>query len=236
MGSNLATRLREETKNAHSMIENIGFVKCFLKGVVEKNSYRKLVSTLYFVYSEMEEQMRSHQDHLILSRIYFPLLNRHSSLAQDLNFFYGVEWQKLVVASPAAKAYVKRIQEVSSTEPELLIAHVYTRYMGDLSGGQILKGIAQRSLNLSAGKGLSFFEFRDIKDTKQFKAMYRQRLNELSLSKTMADRIVDEANTAFKMNMKVFQELDGSLIKAIGQVVFNRLTLRRNRGRTVVHQ
>ncbi len=29
----------------------IGFVKCFLKGVVEKTSYRKLVANLYFVYS-----------------------------------------------------------------------------------------------------------------------------------------------------------------------------------------
>ena len=41
---NLASQLREGTKKSHSMAENVGFVKCFLKGVVEKNSYRKLVS------------------------------------------------------------------------------------------------------------------------------------------------------------------------------------------------
>ncbi|MGL6341317.1 MAG: biliverdin-producing heme oxygenase, partial [Waterburya sp.] len=42
MSINLATMLREGTKKSHTMAENVGFVKCFLKGVVEKKSYRKL--------------------------------------------------------------------------------------------------------------------------------------------------------------------------------------------------
>ena len=236
MSSNLAIKLREGTKKSHTMAENVGFVKCFLKGVVEKNSYRKLVSSFYFIYSEIEEQMHMHRDHPILGRIYFPLLNRRNSLEQDLSFYYGDDWQHVVIASPETQVYVQRVRHVSNTEPELLIAHSYTRYMGDLSGGQILKEIAQRALDLSDGQGTSFYEFKDIADEKQFKALYRQRLNEILLDEAMINRIVDEANTAFKMNMKVFQELDGSLIKAIGQVVFNGLTLRRIRGRTVVHQ
>ncbi|MCC5626218.1 biliverdin-producing heme oxygenase, partial [Nostoc sp. CHAB 5715] len=56
MSSNLATKLRVGTKKAHTMAENVGFVKCFLRGVVEKNSYRKLVANFYFVYSAMEEE------------------------------------------------------------------------------------------------------------------------------------------------------------------------------------
>ena len=39
------------------MAENTGFVSCFLKGVVDKASYRKLVADLYFVYSAMEEEI-----------------------------------------------------------------------------------------------------------------------------------------------------------------------------------
>jgi heme oxygenase len=69
MHSNLAKKLREGTKKAHTMAENVGFVKCFLKGVIDKESYRKLVSSLYFVYSEMETQMQRHQGHAILSQI-----------------------------------------------------------------------------------------------------------------------------------------------------------------------
>lgn len=232
MSSNLATKLREGTKKAHTMAENVGFVKCFLKGVVEKNSYRKLVANFYFVYLAMEEEMERHRQHPILSKIYFPQLNRQRSLEQDLNFYYGSNWREQIALSPEGEAYVQHIREVSVSAPELLIAHSYTRYMGDLSGGQILKGIAQRAMNLSDGQGTAFYEFKDIPDEKQFKATYREALDEMPIDDATADRIVDEANAAFGINMKLFQELEGNLIKTIGQMLFNSLTRRRTRGNT----
>jgi heme oxygenase len=232
MSSNLATKLREGTKKSHTMAENVGFVKCFLKGVVEKTSYRKLVANLYFVYSAIEEEMERHKNHPILSHIYFPELNRKESLEKDLQYYFGANWREQVAPSEAAQAYVRRIQEVSNTQPELLIAQSYTRYLGDLSGGQILKGIAQRGMNLADGQGTAFYEFADIPDEKAFKATYRQSLNDLPISDEMADQIVQEANDAFGMNMKMFKELEGNLIKAIGQMLFNSLTRRRARGST----
>lgn len=57
MSVTLAAQLREGTKKAHTMAENTGFVSCFLKGVVDKASYRKLVADLYFVYGAMEEEV-----------------------------------------------------------------------------------------------------------------------------------------------------------------------------------
>jgi heme oxygenase len=231
MSSNLATKLREGTKKSHTMAENVGFIKCFLKGTVEKNSYRKLVGNLYFVYSAMEEEMERHRNHPILSRIYYPELNRKASLEQDLAYYYGNNWQEEVTPSPAGEAYVQRIREVSETAPELLVGHSYTRYLGDLSGGQILKGIAQRGMNLTDG-GTAFYEFKDIADEKAFKAKYRQAMDELPIDDATADRIVQEANDAFGLNMKMFMELEGSLIKAIGQMLFNTLTRRRTRGST----
>ncbi|MFB8791190.1 MAG: heme oxygenase (biliverdin-producing) [Potamolinea sp.] len=232
MSSNLASKLREGTKKAHTMAENVGFVKCFLKGVVEKTSYRKLVSNLYFVYSAMEEEMERHRSHPIVSKIYFQQLNRKKSLEQDLSFFYGSNWREQVAPSAAAKAYVQHIREVSASEPELLIAHSYTRYLGDLSGGQILKNIAQRAMNLAEGEGSAFYEFQDIPDEKEFKHNYREVLDQLPIDEATADRIVDEANATFHMNMKLFQELEGNLIKSIGQMLFNSITRRRGRGST----
>jgi heme oxygenase len=232
MSSNLASKLREGTKKAHTMAENVGFVKCFLKGVVEPTSYRKLVANLYFVYSAMEEEMERHQQHPILSQLYFKELNRQRSLEQDLKYYFGSQWREEITLSPAGEAYVQRIREVSDSEPELLISHLYTRYLGDLSGGQILKGIAQRAMNLSEGQGTAFYEFKDIPDEKQFKATYRQTLDQLPIDEATGDRIVDEANAAFGMNMKLFQELEGNLIKAIGQMLFNTVTRRRTRGST----
>lgn len=232
MSSNLATLLREGTKKAHTMAENVGFVKCFLKGVVEKTSYRKLVANLYFLYSAMEEEMERHRQHPILSKVYFQQLNRQRSLETDLKYYFGSQWRDAIALSPAGEAYVQRIREVSNNEPELLIAHLYTRYLGDLSGGQILKGIAQRAMNLSDGEGTAFYEFEEIPDEKQFKATYRQALDELPIDEATATRIVDEANAAFGMNMKLFQELEGNLIKAIGVMLYNTVTRRRTRGST----
>jgi heme oxygenase len=232
MSSNLATKLREGTKKSHTMAENVGFVKCFLKGVVEKSSYRKLVGNLYFVYSAMEEEMERHKQHPIVSKIYFPQLNRKRSLEQDLTYYYGNNWQEEVKLSPAGEAYVQRIREVSAQTPEFLVAHSYTRYLGDLSGGQILKGIAERAMNLPDGQGTAFYHFADIPDEKEFKNTYRQAMNDLPIDDATADQIVDEANAAFGMNMKMFNELEGNLIKAIGQMLFNSLTRRFNRDNT----
>jgi heme oxygenase len=232
MSSNLASKLRIGTKKAHTMAENVGFVKCFLKGVVEKSSYRKLVANFYFIYSAMEEQMEKHKDHPVVGKIYFPQLNRKHTLEQDLTYYYGYNWREQIKLSSAGEAYVQRIREISAKEPELLVAHSYTRYMGDLSGGQILKGIAQTAMNLAEGEGTAFYEFADITDEKAFKAKYRQNLDAMPIDDRVGDRIVEEANAAFGINMKMFQELEGNLIKAIGVMLYNSLTRKRTRGST----
>ena len=232
MSVGLATMLREGTKKSHTMAENVGFIKCFLKGVVENNSYRRLVANLYFVYSAMEEEMEKLRQHPITSKIYFPELNRKQSLEKDLYYYYGPNWREEIELSPAGEAYVARIREVAATEPELLVGHSYTRYLGDLSGGQILKKIAQTAMNLTDGNGTAFYEFANISDEKAFKKQYRQAMNDLPIDQTTADRIVSEANDAFGMNMKMFNELEGNLIKAIGIMLFNSLTRRRTNGST----
>ncbi|MFM7424884.1 MAG: heme oxygenase (biliverdin-producing) [Elainella sp.] len=231
MTSNLAAKLREGTKKAHTAAENMGFIKCFLKGVVEKNSYRKLAANFYFVYAAMEEEMERHKQHPVVSKIYFPELHRKAALEQDLAYYFGPNWREQVAPSPATQEYVARIREIGNTAPELLVSHSYTRYIGDLSGGQILKGIAQRALNLGE-EGTAFYEFAQISDERAFKTKYRANLDEMPIDDATADRIVQEAVDAFGMNMKLFQELEGNLIKSIGQMLYNSLTRRRGRGST----
>lgn len=228
----LAPMLREGTKKAHTMAENVGFIKCFLRGVVEKESYRKLVANLYFVYSAMEEEMERLKDHPIVSKIYFPELNRKEALEQDLEFYYGANWQDEIKLSAAGEAYVARVREIAQNNPEYLVSHSYTRYLGDLSGGQILRKIARNAMGLTDEGGTAFYEFATIDDEKAFKTVYRQALNDVPVDQETADRIVEEANKAFGMNMKMFNELEGNLIKAIGMLLFNQLTRRRSKGST----
>jgi heme oxygenase (biliverdin-producing, ferredoxin) len=232
MSSNLALKLREGTKKAHTMAENTGFIACFLRGTVEKQSYRKLVANLYFVYAAMEDAMHSLKDHPVMGKMYFPELDRRASLESDLQFYYGSNWKNEIAASKATQAYVAQIKKVAVEDPEKMIAHLYTRYIGDLSGGQILKKIAVNAMNLNEGEGTSFYEFAQIPDEKAFKTMYRSTLDSLPVSDAQGDAIVLEANDAFHHNMEMFQELEGNLIKAIGVQLFNLLTRRKAKGST----
>ncbi len=228
----LASQLREGTKKSHTMAENTGFVSCFLKGVVDKMSYRRLVANLYVLYSAMEEEIGRLKDHPVVGPIAFDALNRKAVLEQDMAFYFGSDWRQQLQPTPGAVEYVNRVRQVARETPELLVGHHYTRYIGDLSGGQILKNIAQKAMNLGEHDGLRFYEFDAIDDEKAFKVNYRATLDHLPIDQAMADRIVEEANHAFHLNMKMFQELEGNLIAAIGKVLFGFLTRRQRAGST----
>ncbi|HGY5554762.1 MAG TPA: heme oxygenase (biliverdin-producing), partial [Prochlorococcus sp.] len=225
---------REGTKAAHTMAENTGFVSCFLKGVVDKSSYRILVADLYFVYSALEEEIAKlhEQGHPVVAPMGFPELNRRDALEQDLIFYFGRDWANLAKQTPAAEDYVSRIHQVGQESPELLVAHHYTRYIGDLSGGQILKVIAQKAMKLEGNEGLCFYNFDEIDDAKAFKSHYSATLDALPIDQPTADRIVEEANKAFYYNMAMFKELEGNLVAAIGKVLFGFLTRRQRSGST----
>ena len=230
----LSTQLREGTKKSHTMAENTGFISCFLKGVVEKSSYTKLLFDLFYVYSAMEDQIArlTSIGHPIISKINYKELNRRDSLESDLTFHLGKEWKNELNISASAQVYVDRINHIANEEPELLIAHHYSRYIGDLSGGQLLKKITQKAMNLEGNEGLRFYMFEDIDNEKLFKEEYRRRLNSLPINQDKADLIVEEANKAFKYNMDMFKELEGNLIAAIGKVLFRYITKSNRKGST----
>ena len=234
MSVTLAGQLREGTKKSHTMAENTGFVACFLKGVVEKTSYRKLISDLYFVYQAMEEEIERlvQADHPVIKPIGFKELFRKQTLENDLNFYYGDNWKNEITISNSAQSYVNRIRLVAKETPELLVGHHYTRYIGDLSGGQILKKIAKKALNLEGNNGLNFYDFKMIDDEKKFKESYSKVLNSLPIDQNIADQIIEEANQAFTYNMKMFKELEGNLIAVLGKIVFNYITKKVRKGST----
>lgn len=226
MSHQLATLLRDGTKEAHTMAENVGFIKSFLAGVVEKRSYRKLVANFYFVYAAIEEEFERHREHPVLGKLYFPELWRKGTLEEDLAYYYGKNWREEVKPSTACVEYIERIKQVSDEQPELLVAHAYTRYMGDLSGGQILKNIAKRAMGLKDGSGLNFYEFNDIRNPGPFKNKYRAAMDSLPIDQKQANDIVEEANHSFHINMRMFKELEGNWFLSLLRITWNSLVSR----------
>ncbi|QLE40546.1 heme oxygenase (biliverdin-producing) [Nostoc sp. C052] len=235
MSSHLDVRLREGTKHSHTMAENTAFMKCFLKGIVEKSFFRKLLADLYFVYSTLEEELQHYQHDPIVGMMYFPELHRQANLEKDLAFYYGENWRSQIVPSLAGQVYVNRIREVGNTQPELLIAHAYTRYMGDLSGGQALRKIARSAMDLPSDLGTAMLEFEQISTPearREFKEQYRQALDFLPLEEAMIQKIVNEANYAFTLNRNVIHELEADVKAVIGEHVFDLITRQDRIGST----
>ena len=216
--SDLAKQLKEGTKASHSAAENTKFVASFLRGVISRENYGLLVANFYFVYRAMEEEINKLKDDPVVGKLIFPGLGRRQGLAADCEFFYGENWLDHITPSEACQQYVNRIRDVAATQPELLVSHAYTRYMGDLSGGQILAGIAEKALGLN-NRGLDFYAFPVIPDTKAFKVEYRAALDGLDLDQHQINAIITEANYAFRLNMYMFEELEGSAIKALLKVL-----------------
>lgn len=223
MSHNLAMKLRTGTQQAHANAENVGFMKCFLKGVVERSCFAQLLSNFYFVYTELETAIEKHKGHPVITGVYFPELYRQNALEQDMIFYYGGDWHQQVKPAPSALNYMTRIRQICTHEPGLLIGHAYTRYMGDLSGGQMLQKVAQTALKLSGYEGTAFYTFAQIPDKKTFKDRYRQALDSLPIDDKTADRIVAEANHAFSLNKLMVEELESGLILAIGETKYKEL-------------
>ncbi len=231
----LATLLREGTKHSHTAAENTAFMKCFLKGIVEWEPFRKLIADLYYVYHTLEAAIRDHRDHPVVGLIYFPELEREQKLEQDLEFYYGENWRDQISASPEGVKYVEHIQEISNRNPALLVAHSYVRYMGDLSGGQSLKNIIRSALKLPDDRGTGLHEFDQIPtpvEKRAFKEKYRDVLNALPVDQELATQIVAEANYAFELNRNVLHELEADVKIAVGDHVFDLLTRQDKPGST----
>ena len=85
-------------------------------------------------------------------------------------------------------------------------------------------------MQLSDSDGTEFYNFSDIKDEKAFKNKYRDALDNIPVTDNQIVDIIAEANIAFNLNMRMFQELDSNLIKVMVMLLLNTIgNLRRKR-------
>lgn len=236
-GGSLARALKQGTRQAHRAIERVTLVRSFLRGAIDRATYARLLFNLRRVYIQLEAGLTLHRRHQLLGRLYLPVLFRQRELERDLQALaaHGVPGLTGLgslgplaaqgadpgglLCSPAADRYCQRLAHLTEEEPLLLVGHFYTRYLGDLSGGQILRRLLAPVLALPAGQGLSFYDFAGYPDTTPLRDEVRLRLDSLGLDPTgpLGARLVQEARHAFALNQALFEELDGSLVQAVVQ-------------------
>ncbi|XP_041641353.1 heme oxygenase-like [Cheilinus undulatus] len=208
----LSEQIKQATKKSHERAENTELMLSFQRGKVTLPQYKLLLCSLYEVYQALEEELDRNSNHPGVAPIYFPAeLARLATLEKDLEFFYGLNWREKIVVPAATKRYCHRLRQIGRENPEFLIAHAYTRYLGDLSGGQVLGRIAQKSLGLKSSDGLSFFAFPGVSSPNLFKQLYRSRMNSVELTEEERNGVLEEAIRAFELNIQVFDDLQRML-------------------------
>ncbi|MBO3739545.1 biliverdin-producing heme oxygenase [Actinoplanes flavus] len=135
-----------------------------------------------------------------------PALTRVPSLEADLAHLYGPDWESAITVLDSTRRYAERLREHAATSPTHFIAHHYVRYLGDLSGGQMI-GRTLANLYGLGEAGTSFYRFERIPDPRAYKLAYRARLDALDLTEDQAGVMVAEAQLAFRCNADIFVEL-----------------------------
>ncbi|KAM9746363.1 heme oxygenase 1a [Menidia menidia] len=211
-GSDLSEQIKAATKDNHVRAENTQLMLSYQKGEITLPQYKVLLCSLYVIYRALEEELDRNCSHPAVAPIYFPQeLARLETLERDLEHFLGSDWRDRVIVPAATQRYEQRLREIGRENPELLVAHAYTRYLGDLSGGQVLGKITQKSLGLSSREGLSFFSFPGVTSPHRFKQLYRGRMNSVELTEPERAAVLGEAVAAFELNIQVFDDLQKML-------------------------
>ncbi|MEV0595420.1 heme oxygenase (biliverdin-producing) [Nonomuraea cavernae] len=199
--------LKHATWSDHESAEGESYLTELMGGRLSAPEYGELVAQHYFAYVALDGVSRTLADHPVAGSFVFPALYREPALERDLVTIYGEGWRDRIAPSKATQTLVARIHQVADW-PGGYIAHHYTRYMGDLSGGQFIRMELQKIYGYQKGDGgVDFYVFDEIGSLPRFKNEYRARLDALELGEQERQRIIREVKLAYQLNTEVLTEL-----------------------------
>jgi len=198
--------LRHRTMSGHSSSEAAAFMDELMQGRLGKEDYIALLGQHYFIYQALEAEAERLRDDPVAGPFIHDALTRLPALEADLEFLVGTDWRERISPLPATWRYVARIHEVGAGWPAGFVAHHYTRYLGDLSGGQFIGKLMAKQFGFDTN-GVLFYIFDQIADPGAFKERYREQLDALGWSEQEQERVIDEVLAAYEFNTRVFEEL-----------------------------
>ncbi|MBC7897347.1 MAG: biliverdin-producing heme oxygenase, partial [Cytophagaceae bacterium] len=175
----LSQRLRGETKALHVVAERSGVMRFVLRGTIDRASYVRMLRSLGVIYRRLEGLLATTRFAPAAAFHRLELL-RADSIARDDEAVAGADPSLApLVAAPTAVAYDARLIDIGRDAPHRLVAHAYVRYLGDLSGGQMLEPLIRKAIALPDGRGTEFYHFTDIPDPTAYKGMLRGLLDQV---------------------------------------------------------
>jgi len=173
--------LKELTHEQHRTAETQPFVKVLFSGKIDPKIYATYLFNQHRMYDVLEACAMMHG-----------LLNDYPTIRRSPNIFADFEelWDdknSRPSILPSTDRYIKYVMSIKD-DPKKLLAHLYVRHFGDLSGGQM---IAKRV----PGSG-KYYQFDG--NTDQIKSVLRQKLD---------DSLADEARICFQYATEFFQDM-----------------------------
>lgn len=196
----LASRLKTETREAHTAAERSGVMAELLAGRLDRLAYARLLRNLEALYAALEPAL---DRHVTDARLWSDALRRLPGLQEDLAQLAAPP----APLAPATLAYVERLAALAETAPWLLPAHAYLRYLGDLHGGQVMARQVRRLLGGDGEAATAFYAFGDAACVQALARNFRVGVDALALSPEQADAFVGEALQGFRLHQRLFEEL-----------------------------
>ncbi|MFO1415235.1 MAG: biliverdin-producing heme oxygenase [Burkholderiales bacterium] len=193
----LSERLPRATRDLHTQAERAGVMRRLLAGHVGRGEYVRLLASLHAIYAALE---RALGDARVRALAPLPNLGRTAALACDLRD-YGAP-PGATTPAPLAADYATHVAGLVAHDPLRVAAHAYVRYLGDLSGGQMVRGIVVQAGHLPAGRGVAFYDLGDAATVARTKTDIRTVLDTLPASRH--DDVIAEARVAFERHVALF--------------------------------
>ncbi|WP_240687151.1 heme oxygenase (biliverdin-producing) [Amycolatopsis suaedae] len=198
--------LRASTKEIHDRAHHSSYMDALLAGELSLAGYGQLAAQYFYIYDTLEQATDAMANDPVGKGFAMDELRRVPALVKDLEFLFGEGWRDRITPLPSTRAYVERMREVCFTWPGGFVAHHYTRYLGDLAGGQVVRSLLRKTYQVTAD-GALFYDFDRVGNPHAFRKHYRALLNDAPWDTAERRRIIDETLLAFELNIAVLADL-----------------------------
>jgi heme oxygenase len=204
----LVMALRQRTKGLHVEAERAGIIRDLLRGTVSRPGYALLLRNLLPAYQALEAGLERHRGTTLLANLARPEVYRAASIETDLTTLAGPAWRDVLPLLESGQNYANRVTAAAAGDGARLLAHAYTRFLGDLSGGRVLAARLETRLP----GVLRFYEFPLIADPGAFKATYLTALDHAGRLVADTRAIIEEAADAFMCNIHLAEAVKAATL------------------------
>lgn len=207
-----ARRLREQTADAHASAERSPFLAELLEGSLDAGALTTHLGQVHQLYAVLEPAVDALRDHPQVAPFADDALLRLPAVSADLQEALGEGWEAALEPLPATSRYAAHLREVAGW-PAGVVVHHYLRYLGDLSGGQVLRRLLARAYGRDEA-ALRSWTFDGVASPKRYRDAYRAHLDAVAREHWDAaeqQRVVDEARLGYRLHEELFDDLSARL-------------------------